>query len=151
MLLFLRFAIPTANTLTPFKPKPKPGLVHTFGNQTDLFSSRFSLPKRYDYKMQASTTDVANGRISVAKEFKEEEEVLPGGLRRDLMPKHVSVIMDGNGRWARQRGLPTSAGHEAGVRSLRELVDLCCQWGVQVLTVFGFSSENWIRPKVIML
>ncbi|KAE8680431.1 hypothetical protein F3Y22_tig00111388pilonHSYRG00030 [Hibiscus syriacus] len=63
------------------------------------------------------------------------------------MPKHVAVIMDGNGRWARQRKLPTSAGHEAGVKSLWEMVELCGQWGIQVLTVFAFSSENWIRPK----
>ncbi|XVF19872.1 hypothetical protein REPUB_Repub11eG0148400 [Reevesia pubescens] len=149
-MLSLRFAIPTAKTVTPSKPyKPKPGLVQTAGNQADSFcSSGFSLPKRYEYKLQAATTDVANGRISVVGDVTEKEEELPAGLRRELMPKHVAVIMDGNGRWARQRGLPTSAGHETGVKSLREMVELCCQWGIQVLTVFAFSSENWIRPKV---
>lgn len=59
--------------------------------------------------------------------------------------------MDGNVRWARQRGLPSSAGHEAGVRSLRELVELCCRWGVEVLTVFAFSYDNWVRPQVKQL
>ncbi|KAK3409835.1 hypothetical protein EUGRSUZ_J01915 [Eucalyptus grandis] len=72
---------------------------------------------------------------------------LPAGLRRDAMPRHVAVIMDGNARWARRRGLPAAAGHEAGVRSLRELIDLCREWGIGVLTVFAFSSENWVRPK----
>ncbi|XP_021278325.1 dehydrodolichyl diphosphate synthase 2 isoform X2 [Herrania umbratica] len=147
-MLSLRLAIPTVNTLSPPKPKPKSGLVQTASNQTEIFPSRVSVPKRYGYKLQAATTDVANEEISVAGEFSEEEEELPEGLNKELMPKHVAVIMDGNGRWARQRGLPTSAGHEAGVRSLRELVELCCRWGIQVLTVFAFSYENWIRPKV---
>ncbi|XP_022730673.1 dehydrodolichyl diphosphate synthase 2-like [Durio zibethinus] len=150
-MLSLRFGIPTVSTLASPKPKPKPGLVPTAGNQTDLlFPSRFSLPQRYDYKLRAATTDVVDGRLfEVGDKFTvEEEEPLPEGLRSDLIPRHVAVIMDGNGRWARQRGLPTSAGHEAGVKSLRELVELCCRWGIQVLTVFAFSSENWVRPKV---
>ena len=77
---------------------------------------------------------------------------LPEGLRREVMPRHVAVIMDGNARWARQRGfLEASAGHEAGGRSLRELVELCCEWGIGVLTVFAFSYDNWTRPKVSSL
>lgn len=76
---------------------------------------------------------------------------LPSGLQRELMPRHVAVIMDGNARWARRRGLPPSSGHEAGVRSLRELIELCGKWGIRVLTVFAFSSENWFRPKVSCL
>ncbi|GMI97185.1 hypothetical protein HRI_003387800 [Hibiscus trionum] len=141
-MLSLRFAIPTANTLIPSKNKPKPGLVVQSGwNQTDLLSS---LPKRYDYKLQAATADLTDGRASMA----DKEVELPEGLSRELMPKHVAVIMDGNGRWARQKGLPASAGHEAGVKSLREMVELCGHWGIQVLTVFAFSTENWIRPKV---
>ncbi|PKI59806.1 hypothetical protein CRG98_019812 [Punica granatum] len=63
------------------------------------------------------------------------------------MPRHVAVIMDGSARWARRRGLPASSGHEAGVRSLKELVELCGKWGIRILTVFAFSSENWSRPK----
>ncbi|KDO66873.1 hypothetical protein CISIN_1g045812mg, partial [Citrus sinensis] len=73
-----------------------------------------------------------------------------GGLNREAMPRHVAVIMDGNVRWARQRGLPSSAGHEAGVRSLRELVELCCRWGVKVLTVFAFSYDNWVEVEFLM-
>ncbi|XP_021715517.1 LOW QUALITY PROTEIN: dehydrodolichyl diphosphate synthase 2-like [Chenopodium quinoa] len=76
------------------------------------------------------------------------EEELPPGLRHEAMPRHVAVIMDGNVRWARQRGLPSGAGHEAGVRSLRRMVELCGKWGVKVLTVFAFSYDNWVRPQV---
>ncbi|KAF8010617.1 hypothetical protein BT93_J1303 [Corymbia citriodora subsp. variegata] len=89
----------------------------------------------------AAATDVA------PREGEWELGGLPAGLRRDAMPRHVAVIMDGNARWARRRGLPTAAGHEAGVRSLRELIGLCCEWGIGVLTVFAFSSDNWVRPK----
>ncbi|CAA6661685.1 unnamed protein product [Spirodela intermedia] len=71
----------------------------------------------------------------------------PPGLTPELMPRHVAFIMDGNSRWAKERGLPTSAGHEAGYRSLREIVRLSSYWGIKVLTVFAFSSENWLRPK----
>ncbi|KAF8397299.1 hypothetical protein HHK36_016212 [Tetracentron sinense] len=77
-----------------------------------------------------------------------KKEIFPAGLRRESMPKHVAVVMDGNVRWARKRGLPPGSGHEAGVRSLRELIELCCKWEIRVLTVFAFSSDNWFRPKV---
>lgn len=79
-----------------------------------------------------------------------EEELadLPAGLRRELMPRHVAVIMDGNRRWARTKGLPTHMGYEAGLRAMRRAVELCSKWGIQVLTVFAFSSDNWVRPKV---
>ncbi|KAJ6964436.1 dehydrodolichyl diphosphate synthase 2-like [Populus alba x Populus x berolinensis] len=74
---------------------------------------------------------------------------LPEGLRREVMPRHVAVIMDGNAKWARQRGFSAaSAGHEAGGRSLRELIKSCCEWGIRVLTVFAFSYDNWTRPKM---
>jgi len=63
------------------------------------------------------------------------------------VPTHIAVIMDGNGRWATARGLPRSAGHQAGVDATRRLVEACVQRGVQVLTIFAFSSENWHRPE----
>nr|XP_010910432.2 dehydrodolichyl diphosphate synthase 2 isoform X1 [Elaeis guineensis] len=78
----------------------------------------------------------------------DEEDALPSGLRREWLPRHVAVIMDGNSRWAKARNLPTSAGHEAGYRTLREMLRLSCVWGIRVLTVFAFSYENWLRPKV---
>ncbi|XP_073157330.1 cis-prenyltransferase 4, chloroplastic-like [Henckelia pumila] len=81
--------------------------------------------------------------------YTEEDPIpLPPGLREESMPSHVAVIMDGNRRWARMRGLPSGSGYEAGARALRRLVELCCKWGIRVLTVFAFSSDNWVRPKM---
>ncbi|HET9134578.1 MAG TPA: polyprenyl diphosphate synthase [Gemmatimonadales bacterium] len=62
------------------------------------------------------------------------------------VPRHVAVIMDGNGRWAAERGLPRSAGHQAGMTAVREAVEGCLAAGVGVLTLFAFSQENWQRP-----
>ncbi len=68
--------------------------------------------------------------------------------RPDLkIPAHIGVIMDGNGRWAKARGKPRTEGHVAGVKALRATVENCINYGVQYLTVFSFSSENWTRPK----
>jgi undecaprenyl diphosphate synthase len=62
------------------------------------------------------------------------------------VPRHLAVIMDGNGRWAQQRGLPRPAGHREGVKAARRLVEACTERGIEVLTLFAFSSENWKRP-----
>lgn len=62
-------------------------------------------------------------------------------------PNHVAIIMDGNGRWANERGLPRSAGHRAGAESVREVVEGCKELGIDYLTLYAFSSENWKRPK----
>ena len=64
-----------------------------------------------------------------------------------LIPRHVAVVMDGNGRWAKKRFLPRTAGHRAGVSATRSIVENCAKRGVEALTVFAFSSENWNRPK----
>ncbi len=63
------------------------------------------------------------------------------------VPRHVAVIMDGNGRWARERGLPRAAGHRAGAEAVRESIQGCRDLGIEFLTVYAFSSENWARPK----
>ena len=62
------------------------------------------------------------------------------------MPKHIAIIMDGNGRWAKNKGLPRIAGHWAGAEALRDIISTCCKLNIQVLSVFAFSSENWKRP-----
>jgi undecaprenyl diphosphate synthase len=62
------------------------------------------------------------------------------------VPRHVAIIMDGNGRWARKRLLPRVAGHRKGVEAVRETVSVCREYGVEYLTLFAFSSENWRRP-----
>jgi len=63
------------------------------------------------------------------------------------MPRHIAIIMDGNGRWAKQRNQPRFFGHKAGVEAVRGVVKACAQRGVEVLTLFAFSSENWRRPQ----
>ncbi len=63
------------------------------------------------------------------------------------IPRHVAIIMDGNGRWARQRGLPRIKGHEAGVESIRAVVRACGELGIKYLTLYAFSVENWSRPR----
>lgn len=67
--------------------------------------------------------------------------------KRATIPRHLAIIMDGNGRWAKRRRLPRVAGHRAGVEAVRRMVVPCAQMGVEVLTLFAFSSENWRRPK----
>jgi undecaprenyl diphosphate synthase len=62
------------------------------------------------------------------------------------VPRHIAVIMDGNGRWARRRALPRFAGHQAGIKPVRRAVEYCASRGVEFLTLFAFSSENWHRP-----
>ena len=63
------------------------------------------------------------------------------------IPRHIAIIMDGNGRWANARGLPRVEGHRAGAKSVKSAVETCQQLGVEYLTLYAFSSENWKRPK----
>lgn len=63
------------------------------------------------------------------------------------VPQHVAIIMDGNGRWAKSRGLPRNKGHEEGAESVRAVVNACREAGVKYLTLYAFSVENWVRPK----
>jgi undecaprenyl diphosphate synthase len=64
-----------------------------------------------------------------------------------VVPRHVAIIMDGNGRWARERGLPRLAGHRAGTENTRRIIEACVEFGVPVLTLYAFSTENWQRPR----
>ncbi len=75
---------------------------------------------------------------------KRDRELL-GQLRPDDVPRHVAIIMDGNGRWAARRGLPRAAGHRAGVKAVRETLAAAIELGIEYLTVYSFSSENWRR------
>jgi len=65
----------------------------------------------------------------------------------ERLPRHIAIIMDGNGRWARQRNLPRVAGHKAGIEAVRTTVEVCARLGIQVLTLYAFSRENWKRPR----
>ena len=74
------------------------------------------------------------------------ESELTSQLESELLPKHVAVIMDGNGRWAELRGLPRIAGHREGINSVREMISQCLKLGIRILTIYAFSQENWNRP-----
>ena len=68
-------------------------------------------------------------------------------LDTDNIPNHIAIIMDGNGRWAKEKGLPRIAGHREGINSVREITKICGKIGVKYLTLYTFSTENWNRPK----
>jgi len=68
-------------------------------------------------------------------------------MNDSCVPRHIAIIMDGNGRWAKKRALPRFAGHKAGVDTVRSIVKLCVEYKIEVLTLFAFSSENWRRPE----
>ena len=76
-----------------------------------------------------------------------DSEICAFGLNPERIPKHVAIVMDGNGRWATQRGLPRGAGHRAGVNALRDIIRFCSDVGVESLTIYAFSTENRKRPK----
>ena len=75
------------------------------------------------------------------------DHLIQDQLKRGAIPAHVAIIMDGNGRWAKRRGLPRIAGHNEGVESVRDAVEACGQLGVKYLTLYAFSTENWKRPE----
>ena len=77
--------------------------------------------------------------------FKKKQSEL--SLSDIILPEHVGIIMDGNGRWAKKRGLPRSAGHTAGAQTFRKIARYCSNIGIKYLTVYAFSTENWRRPK----
>jgi undecaprenyl diphosphate synthase len=83
-------------------------------------------------------------RVAVKTELL--EAVLLAKIDLDRLPKHVAIIMDGNGRWAKRRRLPRIAGHRAGIRAVRQAVEACARLGVPFLTLYAFSVENWKRP-----
>lgn len=65
----------------------------------------------------------------------------------DNLPNHLAIIMDGNGRWAKEQGKPRAFGHEAGFKAVREIVEACAKRQISFLTLYAFSTENWLRPK----
>lgn len=78
---------------------------------------------------------------------KKQKNLLDQFPREGNIPRHIAIIMDGNGRWAKKRGLPRAAGHKTGVSSVKEIVESCARLGVEYLTLYTFSTENWKRPK----
>jgi len=90
---------------------------------------------------------VAVGKIEWAAVEDGEEAGLLAQINPERLPRHIAVIMDGNGRWAAKRHLPRAAGHRAGARAVREVVEYSARLGLQALTLYAFSTENWKRPK----
>jgi undecaprenyl diphosphate synthase len=82
----------------------------------------------------------------IAEPGTREREILER-IDPDRMPRHVAIIMDGNGRWAQARSLPRVEGHRAGIRSVRETVETAARLGFEVITLYAFSTENWKRPR----
>ena len=80
-------------------------------------------------------------------ELSAEEQAVYRQLDPARIPEHIAIIMDGNGRWARKRHLPRQAGHVAGVSTVRAVVRAACEIGLENLTLYAFSSENWKRPQ----
>ncbi len=76
-----------------------------------------------------------------------EEEKLVNKIDFSRLPRHIAVIMDGNGRWAQERNLPRIKGHEEGIKSVKETVETCARLGIKYLTLYAFSRENWKRPR----
>ena len=84
----------------------------------------------------------------MAEKKTQPDKVLQAELKKSgEIPNHIAIIMDGNGRWAKKRGLPRVAGHRRGVETVREIVEVCAEIGVKYLTLYTFSTENWKRPK----
>jgi undecaprenyl diphosphate synthase len=84
----------------------------------------------------------------VGKNQRSSDNIIQTELKKSgQIPRHIAIIMDGNGRWARKRGLPRVAGHKRGIESVRDIVEACAQIGVEYLTLYTFSTENWKRPK----
>ena len=69
-------------------------------------------------------------------------------INTDYLPNHLAIIMDGNGRWAKQKGMLRALGHENGTKSVRTTVEACAKLGIKNLTLYAFSTENWNRPKL---
>jgi undecaprenyl diphosphate synthase len=86
--------------------------------------------------------------LTSARDSETLKRLADAGLREERLPRHIAVIMDGNGRWAHQRGLPRAQGHLRGVDSVRSTIEECCRLGIEQLTLYCLSVENWKRPQL---
>jgi undecaprenyl diphosphate synthase len=94
----------------------------------------------------AETGDTGTANVVAARIPADKTAPAEAGSKRAVVPRHLAIVMDGNGRWARRRGQPRTFGHRAGQKAVRATVAYCLRNGVDVLTLFAFSSENWKRP-----
>ncbi len=99
------------------------------------------------FKKSKGDESVRDSSSKVSLKLSTDRKIQKELKRSGEIPTHIAIIMDGNGRWAKRRGLPRVAGHREGVKSVRDVVEACAQLGVKYLTLFAFSTENWRRPK----
>src|SRR3954471_10074895 len=85
--------------------------------------------------------------VVISNRMRNKASELLSQIDRSALPAHIAIIMDGNGRWARKRGLPRVAGHRAGIGAVRQVVEGSAELGIRVLTLYAFSVENWKRPR----
>ncbi|MBX3449386.1 MAG: isoprenyl transferase [Planctomycetaceae bacterium] len=97
--------------------------------------------------MESTTQGLEQEKVARGEILKTAPATEAEASRSARVPRHVAIIMDGNGRWARRRGLPRIEGHRRGVRTVRNIVDECASRGLDQLTLYCFSSENWRRPE----
>ena len=86
-------------------------------------------------------------QVAAVRAVEDRDADLLSQIDLSSLPRHIAVIMDGNGRWARRRRLPRIAGHRAGTQAVRDVVESCSQLGLTALSLYAFSAENWKRPK----
>ncbi|KAJ9531100.1 hypothetical protein QJQ45_000901 [Haematococcus lacustris] len=108
-----------------------------------------SAPLHHHQRVQEGPSTIQHGNcLNPLQQSQHPLPLQPDSIQPPTsLPRHLAVILDGNARWAAQRGLPASAGHEAGAQALTALVALCCSWHIPALTVYAFSQENWGRPR----
>jgi len=99
------------------------------------------------FKKSKGDESVSDSSSKVSLKLSTDRKIQEELKRSGEIPMHIAIIMDGNGRWAKRRGLPRVSGHREGVKSVRDVVEACAQLGVKYLTLFAFSTENWRRPK----
>jgi undecaprenyl diphosphate synthase len=99
------------------------------------------------FKKSKGDESVSDSSSKVSLKLSTDRKIQEELKRSGEIPTHIAIIMDGNGRWAKRRGLPRVAGHREGVKPVRDVVEACAQLGVKYLTLFAFSTENWRRPK----
>jgi undecaprenyl diphosphate synthase len=85
--------------------------------------------------------------VGIEKKGQRSKEEILTAIKKEPLPDHIAIIMDGNGRWAKKRGLPRTAGHAAGMKRVRDTIRAANDLGIKVLTMYSFSTENWKRPK----
>ena len=111
-----------------------------------ILPKEFSFPHSRDVTIVPKRIFMNNPQSAQAIADLPDEDLL-SQLDPDVLPRHIAIIMDGNGRWAKRQGLPRMAGHREGLTSLRQVLDTCYELDIPILTIYAFSQENWNRPE----